>query len=93
MPPSRLLSAFRAIRTYFTVDSSVSVQRMQEMVPSTTSSVTGRLTNTPRTVECGEVPISPYTMPRAMSVPAAETRLSEVLADMGEEFSEHLKVH
>ena len=50
MPPSPRLSALSAMSTYLTVVSSVSVQTMQEMVPRMTSSVTGRLANTPRTV-------------------------------------------
>ena len=37
MPPSLWLSAFIAMRTYFTVVMSVSVQMMRERAPRTTS--------------------------------------------------------
>jgi len=69
MPPSPRLSAFKVIRTYFTVVCNVSVQIMHERIPSVSSAVIllEELTKAFKTYN-GEVPISPKTIPSEMII-------------------------
>ena len=76
IPPSPLLSARNVITTYLMVVCKVSVQMIQDSAPSTTKGVMvcpapATVLKIARKVCYGEVPISPYTIPRLISKPAA----------------------
>ena len=67
IPPSPWLSAFIAIRTYFTVVSSVIVQMTRDSEPMMNCASTSRMPPFPSKMDfityIGEVPMSPYTIP------------------------------
>ena len=75
MPPSPLLSACRVSHTYLIVVCSVSVQIIQESPPIMRSSDTTLSPTMAFKTYNGEVPISPYIIPSAISSPAADTLL------------------
>ena len=79
MPPSPLLSAFMAIRTYFTVVSRVIVQMIRDSAPTIKLSFTCEMPPFPAIMDfmtyMGEVPISPYTMPMVTRNSGKENRL------------------
>src|SRR5438309_8536608 len=71
MPPSPLLSAFSVNTTYLIVVCKVSVHKIQESAPSTSSSdIILSLIIAFNTYK-GEVPISPYIIPNATTKPTA----------------------
>ena len=71
IPPSPLLSALSVSIIYFTVVCSVNVQKMQDKEPKITSLESDASLIIACKTYKGEVPMSPYTMPRVISNPAA----------------------
>src|SRR5215204_904016 len=77
IPPSPLLSARKVRITYFIVVCKVSVQMIRESEPIINSDdITLPLVIAFNTYN-GDVPISPYIIPRAIKRPAMVTRLFE----------------
>lgn len=72
IPPSPLLSALRVNITYFTVVCIVSVHIIQERAPIINSSLMCFPLQTAFMTYRGDVPISPYIIPRAIVIPARD---------------------
>ena len=78
IPPSPLLSALSAKKTYFTVANKIKVQITQDKPPKIKS---GAILVPPPVIAWktykGDVPISPKTIPDAINIPASEILCEE----------------
>ena len=77
VPPSPRLSALKISTTYLIVVCRVRVQMMQDKDPMNNSSLISRFPIISLNTYKGEVPMSPYIIPSAISSPAAVTLFVE----------------
>lgn len=78
IPPSPLLSALNVMTTYLMVVCNVSVQIIQDKAPNTNNGVIfcpllSTVLNIALKVYNGDVPMSPYTIPKLIKRPPAES--------------------
>ena len=71
IPPSPLLSAFKARMIYLKEVMIINVQKIQESAPKMSSLLIGSLPTIALITYKGEVPISPKIIPRVISKPLA----------------------